>query len=88
MLGDLFTLLGSIFCVALWYSTSMIRGRLQEAKEPVPSRLIFNEPQVIRRYFALAAKYNWSRVPVIVACFSFVGCLISSGFAILLLMRH
>jgi len=47
MLGDLFTLLGSIFCVALWHSTSMIRGRLREAKEPVPSRLFFNEPQVI-----------------------------------------
>ena len=88
MLGDLFTLLGSIFYLALHWSTSVIRGRLREVKEPLPSRLIFNEPQVIRRYLALATNYNWSPVQVIVAFFSFVGCLISSGFAILLLMRH
>jgi hypothetical protein len=83
---DLFTSLASICCVVLWYCTSVIRRRLQEAKEPVPSRLIFNEPRLLRRYLELAADHNWSRVPVIVAYSSFVVGLISCvGFAVLLL---
>ncbi len=83
---DLCSALTAICCVSLWFSTSVIHQRLQEANEPARSRLIFNEPLLIRRYLELANDHNWSRVPVIVAYASFV-CGVTSfvGFAVLLL---
>jgi hypothetical protein len=83
---DLCTVLASICCVILWYCTSMIHRRLREANEPTPSGLIFNEPQLLRRYLEIATDNKWSRVPVIVAYFVFVFGLTSCvGFAVLLL---
>jgi hypothetical protein len=83
---DLCTALASICCVILWYCTSVIHRRLQEANEPAPSGLIFNEPRLLRRYLELATDNNWSRAPVVVAYSVFVCGLTSCvGFAALLL---
>lgn len=83
---DLCTVFASICCLIVWYCTSIIRRRMEEANESPVSQLIFNGPRLLRRYLALAADNRWSRFPAVVAYVAMVFAVISCvGFLVLML---
>ena len=83
---DLCSITVSISYLMYWYFSSMVRRRLHEVDGgPMRSLLIFNMPNLLKRYWVLTLDHHWSKLPVLGVCVSFLGVVISFFGVVLLL---